>query len=381
MGQGVKPYVTEAKALRGLNHRTDPLHDINNTLVRNSLPRDSNKPFAGTILGSGTQGVDHSSGLRSFTLRELACLQGFPRSHQFVGNKTEIKKQIGNAFPSCVVKVIYEHIRNWLERVDGVQRAPAQEQPPAPRVARPPSVVDRRHRSMPTTTPQVEPRHHVNGDLDEDEALQLALQESIRGHHQSVSGAIIEISDDEEKQQDSPVSAVAPLLERMSIAPSNHMIESDLRSRSRSATLDFSPSPSPGRRTGTASQKRNLDLMHGEDADEVMKEASPPKRERVLEAGDHAGGTVDKIPSALPRCAGPQNAHDGADEVVFVGQSKRGSQDGVRKSNSTPGEQDSHRATVAGETAPRKSDSAIDWSSILSQARMAGNFGNGVWTF
>lgn len=373
-GRGQKPFVTETEALRRLNSsRRVSLHDVARATVRNGPRRNADLPFPKTITCSGTQGTPHFSGKRDFTIREIACLQGFPVSHEFEGNRTAIKKQIGNAFPSCVVKNIYDHLRKWLEEVDGVQRAPAQAHLPAPRVARP--VIDRRH---PHGLP-LEPRYHVNGDLDEDEALQLALQESMHAHHPSASGAIVEISDDE---QHSPVSAVAPLLERMSIAPDQRP-EFDRRSRSRSVTLDFSPSPGPGpgRRTGAALQKRNIDLMHGGD-DEVMKEASPPKRERVLEAGDHAGGTVDKIPSALPRYAGPpQNAHDAADEVVFVGQSKKGSQDGVRKSGSTPGEQNSHRTAVAGETALRESDSAIDWLSILSRARMAENFGNEVWTF
>ncbi|KAL2278276.1 hypothetical protein FJTKL_14547 [Diaporthe vaccinii] len=380
--QGQKPFVTEAEALRGLNSRRVSLHDVARAAVRNGSRRDANLPFPKTITCGGTQGILHPSGTRDFTVREIASLQGFPIYHEFEGNKTAIKKQIGNAFPSCVVKNIYDHLRKWLEEVDGVQRAaPAQARLPAPPVPRP--VVDRRRRENPPHALPLEPQHLVNGDLHEDEALQLALQESMHGHHPSASGAIIEISDDEGKQQDSPVSAVAPLLKRMSIALSNHRAEFDSQSRSRSVTLDFSPSPSPGpsRHAKAASQKRSLDLMHDGEADEVMKEASPPKRERVLEAGNHAEGTIDKIPSALPRYAGPQNAHDSANEVVFVDQSKRDSQNGVRKSNSTPEEHDSHRATIAGETAPRKSSYTIDWSSILSQAKMAGNFGNEVWTF
>lgn len=238
--------------------------------------------------------------------------------------------------------------------MDGIQKAPAQVCLPVPRVARP--VVGRRYPHI----LQLELQHHVNGDLDEDEALQLALQENIYIHYLSASGVIVEISDD---KQYSPVFTVALLLERMNIVP-NQRPESDYRSKSRSVILDFSPSPSPGLGsrpgclTGAGPQKRNLDLMHGGDTDEVIKEASLPKRERVLEAGDYAG---------------PQSAHDAADEVVFVGQFKR--QNGVRKSGSMPGEQDPHRTTVAGETA-LESDSAIDWSSILSRARMTENFGN-----
>lgn len=90
--QGLKPCVTEAEAIRNLHGRRVTLHDVANALVRNELPRDGNKPFPKTITCGGTQGTSHLSGTRVFTLRELACLQGFPVSYQFEGNKTAIKK-------------------------------------------------------------------------------------------------------------------------------------------------------------------------------------------------------------------------------------------------------------------------------------------------
>lgn len=368
---GLKPFVTEAQAIRNLNRRGVTLHDVANTLVRNLPPRDANVPFPKTITCGGTQGTSHYSGLRDNTLREIACIQGFPVCHQFVGNKTAIKKQIGNAFAPCVVKAFYDHLRTWLRQVDGVQDGPAQDHHPVPRGTGPP--VDRGHRGNPATVLRVEPQQHVNGDLNEDEALQLALQESMREQHQSTSAAIIEISD-----EDSPVSAVAPLLERMSIAPSDHRAEPDLRSRSRSVTLGRSLSPSPGpSRRATASQKRSLDSMHDGEVDEVQKEESPPKRERAHEDGEHEGVVDDgRIPSSLPRYAGPRGTRDADDENVVIGQSNRGSS----RNGLMTEDRDSHRGTTAvGETAP--GESGIDWSSILSQAGMAGNSGDAVWTF
>lgn len=370
---GLKPLVTEAQAIRNLNRRGVTLHDVANTLARNLPPRDANVPFPKTITCGGTQGTSHYSGLRDNTLREIACIQGFPVCHQFVGTKMAIKRQIGNAFAPCVVKAFYDHLRTWLRRVDGVQSVqsvPAHAHLPAPQVARPLSVVDHRHRRIPAPASPLEPRHqrHVNGDLGEDEALQLALQESMDGQHTSASGAVIEISDDEE---DSPVSAVAPLLERMSIAPLDHRAGSDLRSRSRSVTLGRSLSPSPGpsrHHSVMASQKRSLDSMHDGEVDEVQKEESPPKRER---AEEHEGVVDDsRIPSSLPRYAGPRNTHDADDENVVVGQSRNGSM---------PEDRDSHQGP-AGEDSP-PGQSAMDWSNILFQARMAGNSGDAVWTF
>jgi len=41
--------------------------------------------------------------------------------HEFKG--TGKKKQIGNAVPSCVAKVLFEAIRAELDRADGVEGA------------------------------------------------------------------------------------------------------------------------------------------------------------------------------------------------------------------------------------------------------------------
>lgn len=382
--EGLKPFVTEAEAIRNLNGRRVTLHDVAGARVRNEPPRDGNKPFPKTITCGGTGGTSHFSGSRDFTVREIACLQGFPISYQFEGNKTAIKKQIGNAFPPCVVKAFYGYFRDWLQRVDGV-RTPAPAQAPAPQVARPRPVVDRHQRGTPASISLVvEPRHHVNGNLNEDEALQLALQESRRA-----AGGVIDISDDEEEQQDSPVAAVAPLLERMSIAPPSNRAS---RSRSRSITLGRSPGPSPGpgpsrRATKSPSQKRSLDLMHDGDVDEVMEEESPPKRERLLETGHQESVDDNQIPSRLPRYAGPRGTytHDADDENVAIGQSKSGSsQNGSRDARvgaggSVPEDRDAHRGTAGDEI--EREDSAIDWLTVFSQARMAGNSGNEVWTF
>ena len=60
----------------------------------------------------------HPSGTRDFTLREYAALQGFPPNHVFAGSY--VKKQIGNAVPPVVAKVLFESIKRQLDRVDGV---------------------------------------------------------------------------------------------------------------------------------------------------------------------------------------------------------------------------------------------------------------------
>ncbi|KAF4465125.1 dna (cytosine-5-)-methyltransferase [Fusarium albosuccineum] len=116
---GLLPYNTIGKALRGIRPGDD-LHDLNN--VRRYQPRrapyDPNR-LAGTIT---TRGGDfyYPDGTRNLTLREFASLQGFPKTHQFLGTMTSIKRQIGNAFPPNTVSVLYKHVEQWLLKQDGV---------------------------------------------------------------------------------------------------------------------------------------------------------------------------------------------------------------------------------------------------------------------
>ncbi|KAI1324601.1 S-adenosyl-L-methionine-dependent methyltransferase [Xylariaceae sp. FL0255] len=78
---------------------------------------------AGTITTSGLTSC-HPSGLRPFTVRELATIQGFPLDYQFRGTATQIKKQIGNAFAPVVVEVLYRHIRKFLLQEDRMHERP-----------------------------------------------------------------------------------------------------------------------------------------------------------------------------------------------------------------------------------------------------------------
>jgi DNA (cytosine-5)-methyltransferase 1 len=82
------------------------------------------KPWDANTLGrtitTGGANSYHPSGRRDFTLRELACLQGFPKTHNFVGTKTKIRRQIGNAFPPNTVYVLYKHLHDWLLKEDNV---------------------------------------------------------------------------------------------------------------------------------------------------------------------------------------------------------------------------------------------------------------------
>ncbi|KAI0968800.1 S-adenosyl-L-methionine-dependent methyltransferase [Xylaria arbuscula] len=111
--------------IRQGNRNRDPLHDVENMLSRARMsimfPKRSydDRCQIGTITTAGSEWV-HPSGKRRFTLRELACLQGFPKEHTFVGTMTQINRQIGNAFPPVVVEILYRHLKKWLLHQDHV---------------------------------------------------------------------------------------------------------------------------------------------------------------------------------------------------------------------------------------------------------------------
>jgi DNA (cytosine-5)-methyltransferase 1 len=126
---GLLPYTSVSKALSEiplpLPHQADspPLDPMHNLQVVAFLPNrhlpswDAHKILPRAMTTSGGQNY-HPSGTRDLTLREYATLQGFPQNHVFEGNG--VKKQIGNAVPPCVAKVLFGWIRKELEAADGV---------------------------------------------------------------------------------------------------------------------------------------------------------------------------------------------------------------------------------------------------------------------
>lgn len=125
---GLLPYTSVAKALSEIppplltsqNVPQDPLHTPTTVLFqpnRHLPPWDAHKILPRAMTTSGGQNY-HPSGLRDLTLREYATLQGFPQNHVFEGNG--LKKQIGNAVPPCVAKVLFGWIKREMEEADGV---------------------------------------------------------------------------------------------------------------------------------------------------------------------------------------------------------------------------------------------------------------------
>ena len=81
-------------------------------------PYNADSPLAQTI--TCTSSTWHYTGKRPCTLREVACLQGFPLDHKF--GKQSVRKQIGNAAPPVVMNVIFRHIMEKLRDTDNALR-------------------------------------------------------------------------------------------------------------------------------------------------------------------------------------------------------------------------------------------------------------------
>ncbi|OAA40157.1 C-5 cytosine methyltransferase DmtA [Beauveria brongniartii RCEF 3172] len=118
-GNGTKPFNTVASTLARVR-RGDSLHNPEDVQSFHP-PRPSwDANTLGRTITTGGANSYHPSGRRDFTLRELACLQGFPKTHEFVGTLTKIRRQIGNAFPPNTVYVLYKHLHDWLLKEDNV---------------------------------------------------------------------------------------------------------------------------------------------------------------------------------------------------------------------------------------------------------------------
>ncbi|KAI0007556.1 S-adenosyl-L-methionine-dependent methyltransferase [Xylariaceae sp. FL0662B] len=118
---GTKLFRTVLKMLKMIPpdaEQYDDLHDPSEKKRINNLRWDPRTPLLRTITCTGGAGNYHFTGKRDFTLREYAMLQGFPVDYMF--EKPQRKRQIGNAFPPLVVKTIYTFLREWLDQKDHV---------------------------------------------------------------------------------------------------------------------------------------------------------------------------------------------------------------------------------------------------------------------
>ncbi|KAJ3496020.1 hypothetical protein NLG97_g2968 [Lecanicillium saksenae] len=134
-GERLPPFPAPTHSEHGLNG-TSRFNTVASTIARVHAGQDLHsihevksfhppKPrwdanILGRTITTGGANAYHPSGLRDFTLRELAYLQGFPKSHRFVGTLTKIRRQIGNSFPPNTVYVLYKHLHEWLLKQDNV---------------------------------------------------------------------------------------------------------------------------------------------------------------------------------------------------------------------------------------------------------------------
>ncbi|KAA6413816.1 MAG: hypothetical protein FRX48_02178 [Lasallia pustulata] len=112
---GLRPLTTINEAIRNISPDAAN-HDLYSVMSQPRGPHYDGNRQSHCITTNGG-GAYHPSG-RRFTHRELACLSGFPLEHRFCGTGTT--KQIGNAVPPMVGKIILEEVRRALQKADGL---------------------------------------------------------------------------------------------------------------------------------------------------------------------------------------------------------------------------------------------------------------------
>jgi hypothetical protein len=104
-------------------------------------------PFLHTVMAGGSGDNVHPSGVRRYTLRELACIQTFPLDYQFTPfNKTAVKRLIGNAVPPVMAEALLKMVRKALQESDAAG--------------------DERSYTPPVSTDPASLNERVNEDLD-----------------------------------------------------------------------------------------------------------------------------------------------------------------------------------------------------------------------
>ena len=127
------------------------------TAKPNRAPYDPHQRLNQCITTSGGEGDLHPDGGRSFNLQELSQLAGWPAGHRFFGNKTSIRRQIGNGVPALPFRVFFDQVLESLARFDTQVAA---------FLARPAPIVDL---DAPEAHP--DPHNHQVINLDDDDEM------------------------------------------------------------------------------------------------------------------------------------------------------------------------------------------------------------------
>ncbi|KAK8212911.1 hypothetical protein M8818_003076 [Zalaria obscura] len=114
---GVIPFRTIHNAISSVRPGM-PNHNPESYIRKNEAPYSAHKPVDQCITTNGGKASVHPSGKRDFTNRELAALQAFNHTHVFVGTRSSVRRQIGNALPPVVSKALYIEIVKCLRETD-----------------------------------------------------------------------------------------------------------------------------------------------------------------------------------------------------------------------------------------------------------------------
>ncbi|EMC94405.1 hypothetical protein BAUCODRAFT_25605 [Baudoinia panamericana UAMH 10762] len=115
-GPGLKAFTSVRDALARSPNVIDL--DMEAVIQRHHRPYDSGQPLKYTITTSTGIWDQHPDGKRGFSLQECALLQDFPTRYRFFGGRTSIRRQIGNAVPSCVAAAVFGEVVKTLTEHD-----------------------------------------------------------------------------------------------------------------------------------------------------------------------------------------------------------------------------------------------------------------------
>ena len=114
----LKPFTTIFDVLALVPRWVDQ-HMQNHTTKAGGTPYSPHQSLRSCITTNGGESDLHPNGKRSFNLQELALCQGFLPGHRFApGGLGTIRKQIGNAVPSCMAKAIFDEVVRTLRKSD-----------------------------------------------------------------------------------------------------------------------------------------------------------------------------------------------------------------------------------------------------------------------
>lgn len=108
-------YIPEGKSISEFIDELPPELKISKFYSRgNTMRLDGNKPSPTLVPGHSNFPV-HPVQHRSITVREAACITGFPMNYIFFGSHTKRCEQVGNAVPPPLAKAIAHSIKKLLD--------------------------------------------------------------------------------------------------------------------------------------------------------------------------------------------------------------------------------------------------------------------------